>query len=118
MRVLDVEDDLAVRADCDDLKDILGNLLENAVQHAKGRILVRAALYGSAVHFDVEDDGPGISATKRKSAIDRGKRLDSSAVGAGLGLAIVSDVLDHYGKKLTLSRSKLGGLKASFVLTS
>ncbi len=113
-----IEDGLTVRAECDDLNEILGNLLENAVQHAKGRVLVRAALFGSVVRFDVEDDGLGIAAAKRKSAFERGKRLDSSALGSGLGLAIVSDVLDHYGKTLALSTSKLGGLHACFELTS
>ncbi len=108
---------LAVRAERDDLNEILGNLLENAVRHATKGVRVRAAPHGSAAGFDVEDDGPGIPAAQREAAIDRGKRLDSSAVGAGLGLAIVSDVLDHYGQKLTLNRSELGGLKASFTLT-
>jgi signal transduction histidine kinase len=113
-----IESSLAVRVDRDDLNEILGNLLENAVQHAKGKVRVRAAQRGSQVRFDVEDDGPGIAGAQRKAVIDRGKRLDSSALGAGLGLAIISDVLDHYGRKLTLNRSDLGGLKASFELES
>ena len=36
--------------------------------------------------------------------------------GAGLGLAIVSEVLEQYGETLSLGRSRLGGLKASFRL--
>ncbi len=112
----DIGAGLEVRAERDDLNDILGNLLENAVQHAKGKILVRAGQHGSLVVFEVEDDGPGIADSQREAVIDRGKRLDSAAVGSGLGLAIVSDVLDHYGQILTLKRSDLGGLKASFEL--
>jgi len=115
---VDMSPELAVRAERDDLTEILGNLLENAVRHAKKRIVVRAAGEGSLVRFAVEDDGPGIAETQRQAVVDRGKRLDSAAVGAGLGLAIVSDVLDHYGQELTLDRSELGGLRASFSLAA
>jgi len=44
--------------------------------------------------------------------LERGARLDERGGAAGLGLAIVQDVLDAYGWKLELSRSELGGLKA------
>ena len=107
---------LVVHADRDDLNEILGNLLENAVRHATQKVVVCAARHGVLVRFDVEDDGRGIAGAEREAVMGRGKRLDGSTVGAGLGLAIVSDVLDHYGQKLTLDRSRLGGLKASFEL--
>lgn len=112
----DIGPGLMVRAERDDLNDILGNLLENAVRHGRGKVRVRAEQHGPLVRFDVEDDGPGIAEAQRVAVVDRGKRLDSSAAGTGLGLAIVSDVLDHYGQALTLDRSNLGGLKASFKL--
>ena len=113
-----IDPGLAVRAERDDLNEILGNLLENAVRHAKGKVLVRAARRRSSVCFDVEDDGPGIDEAERQAVVQRGNRLDSAAVGSGLGLAIVSDVLDHYGQKITLNRSVLGGLRASFELAT
>lgn len=47
------------------------------------------------------------------AVLGRGIRLDQRGEGAGLGLAIVQDVLDAYGWTLHLSRSELGGLKAS-----
>ncbi len=109
---------LAVRIEHDDLNEILGNLLENAVCHANKKVMVRAAHHGSLVRFDVEDDGPGIAQAQISAVTSRGNRLDRSGMGAGLGLAIVSDVLDYYGKELTLGRSKLGGLKVSFTLES
>ncbi|MHA1567163.1 MAG: sensor histidine kinase [Alphaproteobacteria bacterium] len=112
----DIGPGLVVRAERDDLNDILGNLLENAVQHGCGKVRVRAEQRGPLVRIAVEDDGPGIADSQRRAVIDRGKRLDSSAVGTGLGLAIVSDVLDHYRQVLKLDRSDLGGLKASFEL--
>ncbi len=112
-----IKSGLAVSIESDDLNEILGNLLENAVRHANKKVRVHAIQHNSLVRFDVEDDGPGIAEAQLKAVTSRGNRLDSSGVGTGLGLAIVSDVLDHYGQKLTLGRSNLGGLKASFELT-
>jgi signal transduction histidine kinase len=112
----DIETGTAVRAERDDLNEILGNLLENAARHARGKVRIGTARHGALVKFDVEDDGPGIAEAQRKAVVDRGARLDTSQLGAGIGLAIVTDVLDQYGRKLTLERSPLGGLKASFEL--
>jgi signal transduction histidine kinase len=49
--------------------------------------------------------------------LERGVRLDQRREGAGLGLAIVQDVLDAYGWRLDLARSELGGLKAIIAQT-
>ena len=45
--------------------------------------------------------------------LERGTRLDQRGDGAGLGLAIVQDVLNAYGWRLDLAQSELGGLKAT-----
>ncbi len=111
---IEIETDVSVKADRDDLNDVLGSLLENAVRHAKKTVRVCAKSSGLAVRFDVEDDGPGISDDEVGKVMRRGGRLDSAPLGAGLGLAIVKDILDHYGKGLVIGRSDLGGLKASF----
>jgi len=107
---------LTARIERDDLNEILGNLLENAVNHSEGKVRISGAKTSGASQLDIEDNGPGIAGSQLEAVIDRGKRLDSAATGEGLGLAIVNDVLDHYGQTLTLSRSDLGGLKASFRL--
>jgi signal transduction histidine kinase len=62
----------------------------------------------------IADDGPGIDEALRGAVLERGKRLDEKSGGAGLGLAIVQEVLDAYGRRLHLTASALGGLKASF----
>lgn len=114
----EIEADVSIRADRDDLNEVLGNLLENAVRHAGNTVRIRATCNGNAVCFDVEDDGPGIPDKRIKKVVHRGERLDRAPLGAGLGLAIVSDILDHYGQALTLERSALGGLKATFSMPS
>ena len=104
-------DDLCVPLDRTDLAEVLGNLLENAAHHAAGR--VRITTGERAPSIVVEDDGKGIEPTHMSRMRERGTRLDEQGGGAGLGLAIVQDVLDAYGWGLELSKSELGGLKAT-----
>lgn len=99
-----------------DLTEIIGNLLENAVRHARAEVRVAAEeIEAGSVRIAVEDDGPGLDEAQRTRATVRGERLDTQSAGTGLGLAIVGDVLAAYGTRLDLAASPLGGLKASFV---
>ncbi len=99
----------AVPIDHADLAEVLGNLMENAARHAAGRVRVSATVAGGP-SIMVEDDGPGVAEGDHQRILERGRRLDTSAGGAGLGLAIVQDVLDAYGWRLGLGASALGGL--------
>jgi signal transduction histidine kinase len=64
----------------------------------------------------VDDDGPGIAETLREVVLQRGVRADEAAPGSGFGLAIVRDLAELYGGRITLSRSALGGLSARLEL--
>ncbi|MGE3990279.1 ATP-binding protein, partial [Pseudorhodoplanes sp.] len=76
--------------------------------------LVRiTAEHGLAESITIEDDGSGLSPTDMPRVLERGARLDERGEGAGLGLAIVQDVLDAYEWRLDLTRSTLGGLRAT-----
>lgn len=90
-----------------DLAEALGAILDNAARHARTR--VRVGFEDGALV--VEDDGPGMAAAERRSAVGRGVRLDERG-SAGLGLAIASEVLAAYDWSLTLEKSALGGLRA------
>lgn len=109
---VDVGAALSVPMDREDLTEVMGNLLENAVRHARARVRVDAREAPGFVEVDVGDDGPGVPEGLRLAITERGGRLDESGPGAGLGLAIVRDVLDAYGGSLTLGEAELGGLRA------
>jgi len=102
----------------EDLEEIMGNLLENAVKWGKSTIAIslsretadRSA--GQMFELSIEDDGPGIPEEQARDALKRGRRLDESKPGTGLGLAIVADLVEEYGGTVALVRSELGGLKA------
>jgi signal transduction histidine kinase len=109
---VDVPADLKWPADRQDLTEALGNLLDNATRYANSTVRVSASESGA---INVEDDGPGIDIAAEAQVRERGGRLDESG-GAGLGIAIVQEILDAYGGQLQLDRSPLGGLKARIEL--
>jgi signal transduction histidine kinase len=102
-----------VRADRQDLIEMIGNLMENACKWAASRVSVRVASPADGpVWILVEDDGPGL-AEETSAVMARGVRLDESRPGAGLGLAIVADLAGLHGGRLALERSaRLGGAAA------
>ena len=109
-------EELVFAGEREDLEEIVGNLLGNAVKWSSGTVRVSLAARedGDArwIEIRIEDDGPGIPEDKAREAIKRGKRLDETKPGTGLGLAIVSDLVGEYGGEIALERSELGGLKA------
>ena len=95
----------------------INNLLSNAAKYSN-KTLVTVTSTEKTLSFIVEDSGKGIPKELRYKAIKPFERLDKSrnqneGIGAGLGLAIVSDIARSHGGKLILSHSNnLGGLKA------
>jgi len=73
------------------LEQALGNLVDNALVHGRGEIVVRAARVSGSVEFHVTDEGPGFGSAFAERAFDRFSRADDSRSGGGtgLGLAIV-----------------------------
>lgn len=96
----------------EELEEILGNLMENACKWASSRVRLSTEQTTEHVKLLVEDDGPGMSEEQAAEASRRGKRFDEIAPGWGLGLSIVSDLVEVTGGTLLLTRSPLGGLSA------
>jgi len=101
-----------------DLTEILGNLLENAYKYCSRavRVRVKSDPHGAGVEISIEDDGPGIAADQVDTVLQRGKRMDESTPGQGLGLSMANEIIDVYGGELTFAASPLGGslLRVSF----
>lgn len=93
-----------------DLEEMLGVLIENAFTWANRRVRVTLGHEGGRISVLIEDDGPGIPKERQAEMLERGKRLDESVPGSGLGLSIALDLAEAYGGALTLDESALGGL--------
>ncbi len=113
---------LAFRGERQDLEDMLGNLMDNAGKWAKARVTVtvlplqRPETERLMFVCQIADDGPGLSPEERIAAVQRGRRLDETKPGSGLGLSIVNDLALLYGGEFTLSDNPDGGLLAQITL--
>lgn len=106
-----------------DLEEMLGNLLDNASKWSHGQVRLTAnllpadpALKARQLEIVVEDDGPGLTPEQLTQPIQRGRRLDETKPGSGLGQSIVADLAHSYKGTFTLAKSELGGLKATLRL--
>jgi len=105
-----------VRAQREDLDEMLGNLLDNACKFARSRITITSFLDDASVLITIDDDGPGLDPALHDAVLQRGVRADEAASGSGLGLAIVRDLAELYGGSIVLERSDAGGVRAGLRL--
>lgn len=96
--------------DCDDMLELVGNLLDNACKFARSRARLTIGSADSGLELVFEDDGPGLEPDQLQQLNRRGQRLDERVAGHGLGLGICRDILDFYRGNLAFARSELGGL--------
>jgi signal transduction histidine kinase len=87
-----------VAADPDKLRQVLVNLIENAVKYTReGRIEVRLDPHNGWVRFSVSDEGPGIPASQQERVFEKFYRLDPNMTqgvgGTGLGLYICRELV-------------------------
>ena len=97
---VDAPDSVQVRGDADDLRDMVRNLLENAILHGRGKVTARIAGSGKRtdlITIEVADEGPGVPAGQEEAVFQRFRRLNVDNPGSGLGLAIVRHVVRSHG---------------------
>lgn len=91
------------------LRRAVRNLVDNARDHAQGRIRVTSAASGEFAVIEVSDDGPGVPAEDRERVFERFVRLDASRQrrhgGTGLGLAIVAGIAARHGGRARYAES-------------
>ena len=84
------------------LRRLTENLLDNAVHHARERVLVRVERRGDDALLSVEDDGPGVPDAMRERIFERFVRADDDERGSGLGLAICRAIARAHGGDVVL----------------
>lgn len=95
----------AIEGDALLIREMLGNLLDNAIRYTQpgGQVTVRLVETGSRLQLSVEDNGPGIPSAERERVFERFHRvLGSGAEGCGLGLAIVREIAQNHGAQTRL----------------
>ena len=115
---LDVAEGMTFRGDVGDFLELAGNLLDNACKWCRERVrlTLRPLDDTQAMQMTVADDGPGIPSEVAEQLLERGMRLDESAPGHGIGLAIVKDIVASYGGEVTIEASAWGGAAISVTL--
>ena len=112
--VLNVARGVVFRGDRGDFLELAGNLLDNACKWCQSRVeLHLRSAAGSGFELVVADDGPGIAEDLAGILLERGIRLDESAPGHGIGLAVVRDIAASYGGEVRIGRSALGGTEVT-----
>jgi len=113
--------DLSVRADSTRFKQILMNLLGNAIKFApeRGTIDLAAQQLGDVVRVEVRDSGPGIPLEEQQrifEAFHRLRQSEKGVEGTGLGLAITRRLVELHGGQLNLESKPASGSCFYFTL--
>lgn len=93
------------------LREMLNNLLDNAVRYTQpgGQVTVRVSRQGDRPRVSIEDNGPGIPETERSRVFERFYRvLGTGKEGCGLGLAIVREIAQTHGAEVELASAGEG----------
>ena len=120
---VDVPERARFRGERQDLEEMVGNLVDNACKWARSRVAIEVVcetadpvIQRDVVRILVDDDGSGLTPSEREQVAHRGRRLDETKPGSGLGLSIVVELASLYGGELTLGTAAIGGLRAELVL--
>lgn len=109
----DSAQDIQVRGDVTLLRVILRNLTENAHRYSPENTAITLSVDGSGTVLAVEDEGPGIDESQNGELSKAFVRMDSRYGGIGLGLSIVSRIVQlHDGQFFLHNRSPLPGVRA------
>ena len=97
------------------LSRLVRNLVDNAIRHARNGIHLECAAVDDHAVIVVSDDGPGVPDQDRRRVFDRFVRLDTPrdrmSGGAGLGLAIVAQIVEAHRGTIIIGDSTTGGAR-------
>ena len=102
--ILETAGPLMVLGDPIRLRQVLGNLVDNAVKYGPvgGRVWIRCYTDGPDTRIDIEDEGPGVLPEERERIFERLFRGDRSRAsrGLGLGLSMVKALVESHGGRI------------------
>lgn len=102
-RVLEIDapDCIWIPGSAEDLRDLIRNLLENALYHGRGTVRGSACeTHGDdslGAVIEITDEGPGVPEALHDAAFERFRKLSAHSSGAGLGLAIARQIAHDHG---------------------
>jgi signal transduction histidine kinase len=114
---VEADEGVVARIDPDALRQVLLNLLDNAVKYgpAGQTVRVRAELRGLALRISVDDRGPGVPWEERTRVWEPYRRLQRDAEGptggSGIGLAVVKDLVELHGGRVGVGEAPGGGAR-------
>ncbi len=112
---LETPETCVVRYDPDGLRQVLLNLILNAIQASPGKpVTIRITPNDSEILVDVEDEGPGIAPELQEKIFE--PFVSTKQSGTGLGLAIAGQIAMAHGGRLQLVRSDASGTCMRFVI--
>ena len=117
--VVDLEEGVpAVRADPDKLRQVVGQLVENAVKYSPAGAIVRveARARPDAVEITVADEGSGIPESELERVFDKFYRASETEPGTGLGLFIAQGLVSAMGGRIWVRSEEGGGSRFTFAL--
>ena len=101
--LVELPGNVPVRGEAQDLRDLVRNLVQNALVHGSGRIGLQLSHGANGdVVLDITDEGPGIPVANREAMFERFRKGSSAASGSGLGLAIARAVAAAHGGQITI----------------
>jgi PAS domain S-box-containing protein len=110
--IVDVEPGIRVRGDLDRLRQVLTNLVDNALKYSEGPVRATVEPRDLAVRILISDEGPGIPAGEQDRIFEKFYRLDpdqrAGVGGTGLGLYIARELVERMDGRIGVLRRERG----------
>lgn len=122
--IIEIPDDMVViPMDAILIEQVIVNILENAVQHAKGmtQLMLRVFTLGNLAVFEIKDDGCGINPKRLETLFTGGytsndEMADSRKKNAGIGLSVCATIIKAHGGTIKADNIERGGAVFRFAL--
>ncbi len=102
-----------VMVDPDDLRELLGNIIENALKWTNSMIAITGNATANRFTLIIEDDGAGLDPKLIDSIMLRGIRHDQKIPGTGIGLSLVQEICEVYSIDMTIENRQSNGLSVT-----